>query len=113
MDGDAPAEPGVRSLTRTVPASVPSDFHSSRPEATSVAANRTTPFSSVKFAGLPELGEMRMSFNIKVPAVVPSLIQSSWPFTMSVALKNSRPRAARWSCRLETFATPGRMSLTM
>ena len=40
-------EPGLMSLTRTVPAGVPSVFHSSTPLVPSSAVKNTVPFASV------------------------------------------------------------------
>src|SRR5262245_4874754 len=45
-------DPGKMSLTRTVPAVVPSDFQSSSPCTGSVALKYTVPFTLVKPAGL-------------------------------------------------------------
>src|SRR5947209_18849823 len=86
------------SLTITVPASVPSDFHNSRP---------WTPSSAVKYRVLPTAtrlsgprypyGEGLMSLTRSVPASVPADFHSSRPWTASSAGKNRHaPTAVGW-----------------
>ena len=105
--------PGWMSLTRTVPAAVPSLFHSSSPCAAVVGREEQRAVDVRQVAGtgyeLPPPG--LMSLTRTVPAAVPSLFHSSTPLTPSSAEKNSVPFTfvSRWgsSCRL-----PGLMSLT-
>src|SRR5262249_53701414 len=73
-----PPGPGQVSLTSTVPAGVPSLFHSSSPWTPSSAAKYNMPFTSARPDGFAwhEIEGSR-SFTITVPAVVPSLFQSA------------------------------------
>ena len=84
--------PGLMSLTRTVPAAVPSLFHSSRPcravvgreEQRAVDVRQVARVASSQLPGL-------MSLTRTVPAAVPSLFHSSLPWSPSSAVKNSVP----------------------
>ena len=49
--GDEPLPPGLMSLTRTVPAAVPSLFHSSAPCVPSSAAKNSVPLTFVRSLG--------------------------------------------------------------
>ena len=49
--GYEPAAPGLMSLTRTVPAAVPSLFHSSSPSPASLAVKNSVPLTFVRFVG--------------------------------------------------------------
>ena len=84
------------SLTETVPANDPSDFHNSSPFVPSSAVKKSDEPTATKFAG-PALPEPALiSFTIVVPPDVPSDFQSSIPFTGSVARKNNvEPTAVR------------------
>ena len=73
-------------MTLTVPAVVPSVFHSSPPSATK---NIVLP-TIVKSAGLSPFTPPT-SVTIVVPAVVPSLFHSWVPSMPSLAVKNSDP----------------------
>ena len=81
------------SLTRTVPASVPSLFHSSAPWSPSSAAKNSVPFTAVRLSGPYDsrTGSGLMSLTRTVPAAVPSLFHSSAPCAPSLAVKNSVP----------------------
>ncbi len=86
-----PTEPGVRSLTKTVPAVVPSLFQSSRPCTKLFAVKNRTPLTLVRLAGVEEVIPTPvnglMSLTRTVPAVVPSVFHSSKPCTPSSAVK--------------------------
>jgi len=75
------------SLTRTVPASVPSDFHSSAPLAAVVALKYSLPLKAVSSFGSEVPVPALMSFTRTVPAAVPSVFHSSRPTTLSSAAK--------------------------
>ena len=95
--GTAAGRPrGVRLmfLTRTVPALVPSDFHSSRPWVPSLAAKNNRPPMAVREEGW--LPAVRRAFGLMfltrtVPALLPSDFHSSRPVGAVVAEKNKRP----------------------
>ena len=79
LDGNEPLTPGLMSLTSTVPAAVPSLFHSSAPAVPSVALKKTAPPTPTKLAGDEELfaSEIgltpgKMSLTSAVPAAVPA-----------------------------------------
>src|SRR5919199_3644597 len=95
--GDELPAPERMSLTCTVPAAVPSVFHSSVPVVVSLAAKNTLAPRAVRPLG--ELLVLRlelMSFTRTVPAAVPSLFHSSAPVDASVAEKTSvDPSATR------------------
>jgi hypothetical protein len=99
------------SLTRTVPAAVPSDFHNSRPVVPSVAAKNRMPFATHMPPRVQIPAPELMSLTSTVPASVPSDFQSSSPLTPSakakyaVPLKSTRPKKVG-------EAGPGMMSLT-
>src|SRR5262249_1143546 len=79
------------SLTRVVPASVPSLFHSSHPCVPSSALKNSVPLTFVRWRG-PELPlPVLMSLTSTVPASVPSLFHSSCPCLPSSAARNSVP----------------------
>ena len=103
------------SLTRTVLALVPSDFHSSRPWVPSSAAKNNFPFTAVKWAG-PSPGFLRlpgvMFLTRTVPALVRSDFHSSRPWVPSLAVKNNLPRIAVSEAGLEPVLVLGLMSLT-
>ncbi len=106
-DGKRVPASGLMSLTITVPASVPSLFHSSsrsfrhlREEQRSVQLRQILGIEASP-AGL-------MSLTITVPASVPSLFHSSLPFVPSSALKNSVPFT---SVRLPGFGSPRRIDV--
>jgi hypothetical protein len=83
----------MMSFTNTVPAVVPSVFHSSAPSAVVVAVKYSvSPTTRNSFgADDPKLPlPVLMSFTSTVPAAVPSVRHSSRPLP-SWALKNSRP----------------------
>ena len=70
-------------MTRTVPASVPSDFHSSSPWVPSEALKNTVPLTLVRERGAADPLPARRSLTSTVPASVPSDFHSSaapwWP----------------------------------
>ena len=81
------------SLTRTVPASVPSVFHSSRPWVPSSAVKNSVPPTSVRYVGplYSPSSPGSMSLTRTVPASVPSDFHSSRPWVPSSAVKNRVP----------------------
>src|SRR5262245_60999743 len=80
------------SLTRVVPAAVPSLFHSSTPRRPSSAAIMSVPLTFVRYLGKGKtLLGLGISLTRLVPAVVPSLFHSSRPVVPSSAVKNSVP----------------------
>src|ERR1041384_2117705 len=86
--------PGAMSFTRTVPPSVPSVLHSSRPPTPSSAEKYKALLNTVKPLGeelAPGVGLMLMSFTCTVPPGVPSLFHNSTPLTPSSAEKNQVP----------------------
>ena len=83
------------SLTRVVPAAVPSLFHSSVPWLPSSAAKNSVPFTFVRLLGEDEALPALMSLTRTVPAAVPSLFHSSVPCVPSLAAKNSVPLDVR------------------
>src|SRR5690242_8314927 len=91
-----PHQPGrtLMSLTITVPAVVPSDFHSSLPWVPSSAAKNSFPTTSVKPDGsarsLTTLPFGLMSLTRTVPTPVPLDFQISFPCTPSSATKKTR-----------------------
>jgi hypothetical protein len=82
--------PAVRSFTGTVPAAVPSLFHSSRPIVSSSAAKRARLPVPTNGAGIEPVAPAKTSCSRTVPAAVPSLVQGSTPLVPSLAPKNSR-----------------------
>ncbi len=72
-------EPGQMSLTRRVPASVPSVTHSSEPVIPLFAANRPLPSPTAKTVFRLVLPLAVMSLTRWVPASVPSVTHSSVP----------------------------------
>ena len=79
------------SLTRTVPAAVPSLFHSSAPWVVSRATKKRVPLKSVSDELRKTLTALElpglMSLTSLVPLLVPSLFHSSTPCLPSLALK--------------------------
>src|SRR5262245_26071 len=99
------------SLTRTVPAVVPSLFHNSEPLVPLLAEKNSVVPMTVRLKGLEPPAPGRMSLTRTVPAAVPSLFQSSVPFTLLLAVKNSVPfRLVRYSGY--ELPAPARMSFT-
>src|SRR5207253_2986697 len=84
LRGEDEPVPATISTASTVPADVPSDFHSSvplvfqssEPELDSATKN-TIPFTSVNAPGLDPAAPAKLSFNWNVPSGVPSLRQGS------------------------------------
>src|SRR6185369_694345 len=72
--------PGRMSLTTTVPAAVPSVFHSSRPVPAVVAEKKATPPARVSWYGVLDEDPGTMSSTWVVPPRVPSVRHSSSPF---------------------------------
>ncbi len=116
-----PLEPGRISLTRTVPAAVPSLFHNSSPLTSSKAVKYRVLPTAVKLRGPEPLEPGPMSATRTVPAAVPSLFHNSSPLTSSKALKyRVLPTAVRLrGLELKPpvitppeLEEPGRMSLT-
>src|SRR5262249_4249747 len=87
--GDEVALPGLRSLTSTVPAAVPSLFHSSRPCVPSSAVKNSLPLTSVSHQGYEVALPGLRSLTSTVPAARPSLFHSSRPLTPSCAVKEA------------------------
>ncbi|GCA81669.1 hypothetical protein MiTs_03688 [Microcystis aeruginosa NIES-2521] len=80
--------PGQISLTRTVPAAVPSLFHNSKPLTPSLALkNRVLP-TAVRRLGLELEEPGRISLTRTVLAAVPLLFHNSKPLRPSRAVKN-------------------------
>ena len=79
------------SLTRAVPAAVPSLFHSSQPCVPSSAEKNSVPLTFVRSLGSKRAAAGSMSLTRTVPAAVPSLFHSSHPCVPSLAAKNSVP----------------------
>src|SRR5439155_1025445 len=97
--------PGLMSVSRAVPAPVPSLFHSSSPCAGSLAKKKRVPFTFVRSPGSESLavgsGSMGlglMSFTRTVPSGVPSVFQSSRPVIPSSAAKNRVPFTSAMLC---------------
>ena len=104
------AVPGSMFLTRTVPALVPSDLHSSRPWVPSLAVkNNRAAHSGQGGSGLePVLPPGLMSLTRTVPALVPSDFHSSRPWVPSSAVKNNvPPTSTNWEGLLVRAAEPG------
>ena len=78
-------------LDQTVPAAVPSLFHSSTPCVPSSAAKNSVPLTFVRSLGYELALPGLMSLTRTVPAAVPSLFHSSCPCVPSSAAKNSVP----------------------
>src|SRR4051812_30038367 len=85
---------GLRSLTRAVPAAVPSLAHSSVPWSRSSAAKNSRPPAAVRWRGYDPAGPGPTSLTITVPAAVPSDFHSSVPVADDLAEKNRVPPAA-------------------
>src|SRR5262245_16473503 len=102
------------SLTRTVPAAVPSLFHNSRPFTESSVEKARVPLTLVRLEGieLPDPG--RMSLTRTVPAAVPSLFHNSKPLAESRATKYSVPLTPVRLAKVNGNESlgPGTMSLT-
>ena len=113
--GDELAVPGLTSATSTVPAALPSLFHSSVPLPGALvpllAEKYTVVPSGTRLATLLLLEPGQMSFTSTVPASVPSLFHSSAPMEPPSALKNSVDPAAVMPDG-EEAPVPGLMSLT-
>ena len=82
FEGSEEEIPGFISLTKTVPAVVPSLFQSSKSSKLLLALpllalKNKVPFTLVKFEGKDLVLPVKISLTITVPAVVPSLFQSS------------------------------------
>src|SRR5262249_7628372 len=82
---------GLMSLPRSVPAAVPSLFHSSTPFTPSAAEKNRAPLTFVRLPGFELALPGMMSLPITVPAVVPLLFHSSEPCVPSLAAKNRVP----------------------
>src|SRR4051794_38701618 len=85
------ALPGRRSLSRTVPAAVPSVFHSSVPVAGVDAGNHSSPPTEAQMPGAEPMAPGARSVIIAVPAVVPSLRYSSYPVSGVQLVKYNAP----------------------
>ena len=85
------------SLTRTVPASVPSLFHSSRPLIAVVGREEQRAAHRRQVAGDEPNGPVPglMSLTRTVPAAVPSLFHSSRPVDAVVGREEQRPAHGR------------------
>ena len=107
----APLPEPWMSLTSTVPALVPSLFHSSVPLGWLVAEKCRVEPTTARLAGLLLLLPGLMSLTNTVPAVVPSLFHSSVSSLSSVATKY---RVVPTAVKLVGFedGVPGLMSLT-
>src|SRR5215213_4305106 len=79
------------SSTRTVPARVPSDLHSSSPCRPSSAMKNTRSPTTARDDGPLPSPPGQMSLTRTVPALVPSDLHSSVPWTPSSAVKNAVP----------------------
>src|ERR671932_700795 len=80
------------SLTRVVPAAVPSLFHSSPPCTPSSAAKNSVPFTSAMLPGdEPTVRVPLMSLTSAVPAAVPSDFHRSDAYEEPETVKNSGP----------------------
>ena len=95
-------------MTSTVPAAVPSLFHSSLPWAPSLAVKNSVAADvrqepRVELLAVPGL----MSLTRTVPAAVPSLFHSSSPWSPSSAVKNSVPFDVRQVRRGRSRRCPG------
>src|SRR5262249_62029051 len=86
---NALAAPGAMSFTITVPASVPSLFHSSAPLAGVDALKNSVPLMLVMLRGNALAAPAPISFTSTVPAAVPSLFHTSVP---SAACDAAQPR---------------------
>src|SRR4051794_19462702 len=84
--GPEDADPGVMSLTRTVPADVPSLFHSSLPAESPATKKRVFPTAVRDTGELPPV-PATMSLTRTVPAVVPLLLHNSAPAAWVLARK--------------------------
>src|SRR5215203_4427473 len=94
--GSEPTAPGARSLSRVVPALVPSLPHSSEPCLPSAAAKSSTPPNTVNESGLEAILSGLISLTTLVPFTVPSLFHNSTPCLPSFAVKKSHlPSATR------------------
>src|SRR5262249_32935848 len=83
---DEPANPGVMSFTRTVPALVPSVRHNSSPKADVLAVKKTTLFKATNLLGAELPKPDQISLTSDVPAAVPSVFQSSRPMLVLLCL---------------------------
>ena len=101
--------PGLMSSTSTVPAAVPSLFHSSTPLVPSLAVKKSVPFTFVSDRGLESPLPARMSLTSTVPAAVPSLFHSSTPVpSPEYAVKNNVPFTfvRNWGLMVEICTVP-------
>ena len=89
------------SLTITVPAAVPSLFHSSSPFTPSLAQEEQRAVDVGQFARIAVGRPGTDVLDQRVPAAVPSLFHSSKPLVPSLALKNSVPLTFRKLSRLD------------
>src|SRR5262245_35017918 len=79
------------SLTRVVPAAVPSLRHCSAPAVPSFHDKNSFPLKSLRHEAFDPPLPGRMSLTRVVPAAVPSLFHSSHPCAPSSAVKNRVP----------------------
>ena len=100
------AGPGRISLTRTVPAAVPSLFHSSLPVSGWKALKKSVPLIFRSRATPAEPAPGTMSLTRTVPAAVPSLFHSSLPVSGRKALKKRVPSTSV-SCLRSDEPGPG------
>ena len=78
------------SLTKTVPAPVPSLFQSSLPLVPSFATKNNVPPKLIGLSGSADDVPERISFTNTVPPEVPSLFQSSLPLLPAIAAKGEQ-----------------------
>src|SRR5436309_259569 len=83
------------SETITVPAVVPSVFHSSAPETESAAVKKRVPASGVRAAGNDDPVPGRMSRTSAVPVAVPSVFHTSLPVMAPATKKVIGPTAVK------------------
>jgi hypothetical protein len=105
-DGSLPRGPGKISLTRLVPALVPSDTHNSRPPWLSAVKKTRLPTGVKSWMALLS-GPRRMSRTSPVPLVVPSEIQSSRPCSPSSPTKKTTRVRADEDCASASFLHHG------
>ena len=87
------ADPGVRSWTITVPASVPSLTHSSAPWTPSSPTNSTPVPNGTTHGLLDDAARGVIALMRTVPATVPSVFHRAVPPPPPLAKKNSSPPA--------------------
>jgi hypothetical protein len=97
-----PANPGVMSFTRTVPALVPSVRHSSLPASDVLALKKTMLPSATNLLGaeLPKPGQMSLTSD--VPAAVPLAFQSSRPMLVLLCLLVCGAAALKENCAADS-----------